>query len=78
MKGAIASLKVSNFSGDMSPSSLTTSERSDLATNVAANTSGESDPGYESDGTKKLLRLQIRQWNKNCVCFIFMFVIGTG
>ena len=28
--------------------------------------------------SKKLLRLQIRQWNKNYVCFIFMFVIGTG
>ena len=58
MTGLIVPSKTPNFSGEISPSSLTTSEKSDIAGNVTANTSGESDPGYESDGTKKLMRLQ--------------------
>ena len=50
----------------MSPSSLTTSEKSDTPANAPKNElSGESDPGYESDGTKKRLRLQIATGSNN-------------
>ena len=54
--------RINNSSGEISPSSLTTSEKSDntdrTETNITKNESGESDPGYESDGTKRRLKLQ--------------------
>ena len=54
--------RITNTSGEVSPSSLTTSEKSDnpdgSETSNTKNESGESDPGYESDGTKRRLRLQ--------------------
>ena len=53
---------MNNNSGEISPSSLTASEKSDSTdnpeTNNTKNESGESDPGYESDGTKRRLKLQ--------------------
>ena len=54
--------RINNNRGEVSPSSLTTSEKSDntdsTETNNTKNESGESDPGYESDGTKRRLKLQ--------------------